>query len=42
VASQQLVPEGVAGERFFEPDEAEAELAERLQRIRRARGSETR
>jgi putative ATPase len=42
VASQQLLPEGVAGERFYEPDEAEAQLAERLQRIRRARGSETR
>ncbi len=30
-------PRSVAGERFYEPDEAEAELAARLERIRRAR-----
>ena len=42
VSAQELLPEGVAGERFYEPDEAEAELAERLQRIRRARKPETR
>jgi putative ATPase len=38
LASQELAPEGVVGERFYEPDEAEAELAERLRRIRRDRG----
>jgi putative ATPase len=35
---QELAPEGVVGERFYRPDEAEAALAERLERIRRARG----
>jgi putative ATPase len=35
---QELLPEGVAGERFYEPDEAERELALALERIRRARG----
>jgi putative ATPase len=38
LSPQQLAPEGVAGARFYEPDEAEAELAERLARIRRDRG----
>jgi putative ATPase len=38
LSSQELAPEGVAGERFYEPDEAEALLAERLAAIRRARG----
>ncbi len=42
VASQELAPEGVVGERFYEPDEAEAALAERLERIRRARAAEPR
>jgi putative ATPase len=42
LSSQQLLPEGVSGERFYEPDEAEAQLAERLQRIRRARAPEQR
>ncbi len=37
VSSQELLPEGVVGERFYEPDEAEAALAERLGEIRRAR-----
>jgi putative ATPase len=41
VSPQELLPETVAGARFYEPDEAEAELAARLQRIRRARGQET-
>jgi len=36
-ASQQLLPEGVAGERFYDPDEAEAQLAARLEEIRAAR-----
>jgi putative ATPase len=39
---QQLLPDVVAEERFYEPDEAEAELAARLQKIRQARGPETR
>jgi putative ATPase len=38
LAAQELLPEGVVGERFYEPDEAEAELARRLERIRRERG----
>jgi len=38
VGAQELLPDGLAGERFYEPDGAEAQLAERLQRIRRARG----
>ncbi len=40
LAAQELLPEGVLGARFYEPDDAEAELAARLQRIRRARGYE--
>jgi putative ATPase len=40
LSTQQLLPEGVAGERFYEPGEAEAELARRLAEIRRARGPE--
>jgi putative ATPase len=39
---QELAPEGVVGERFYRPDEAEAELAARLERIRRERGVEER
>jgi putative ATPase len=42
LSSQELAPDGVAGERFYEPDEAEAELAARLQRIRRERAPEPR
>jgi len=42
VASQELAPATVAGERFYEPGEAEAVLADRLRAIRRARGSEPR
>ncbi len=38
VSQQELLPEEVAGTRFYRPDEAERELGERLQRIRRARG----
>ena len=37
LSPQELLPEGVAGERFYEPDEAEAELARRLEQIRRLR-----
>jgi hypothetical protein len=32
------MPEGLEGERFYEPDEAEASLRDRLEEIRRARG----
>jgi putative ATPase len=42
LSPQELAPESVVGERFYEPDEAEAELAERLERIRRARAAEPR
>ena len=38
VGPQELAPEGVVGERFYGPDEAEAELAARLEQIRHARG----
>jgi len=38
VGPQELAPEGVAGVRFYAPDEAEAEPAARLERIRRERG----
>jgi putative ATPase len=37
---QELLPEPVAGARFYTPDDAEAALAARLQAIRRARGRE--
>jgi putative ATPase len=39
---QQLLPEGLAAERFYAPDDAEAQLAERLARLRESRGVETR
>ena len=42
LGSQELTPEGMAGVRFYAPDEAESELAERLARIRRGRGLEGR
>jgi putative ATPase len=42
VGPQELLPEAVQGARFYEPDEAEAELARRLERIRLARGLEQR
>jgi putative ATPase len=35
---QELLPDAAAGARFYEPDEAEAELAKRVEEIRRARG----
>jgi putative ATPase len=38
LAAQELLPEDVVEERFYEPDDAEAELARRLQEIRRLRG----
>jgi putative ATPase len=37
IGSQALLPSGFEDTRFYEPDEAEAALAERLQQIRRAR-----
>ncbi len=38
VSSQELLPDTVVGARFYEPTENEAQLAERLAAIRRARG----
>lgn len=38
ISTQQLVPHGVAGVRFYRPDDAEAALARRLEELRRARG----
>ncbi|HEY8303874.1 MAG TPA: replication-associated recombination protein A [Solirubrobacteraceae bacterium] len=38
VSDQELAPAGVEGERFYKPDDAEAELAARLAAIRKARG----
>ena len=37
VSGQELLPEGVAGTRFYEPDAMEADLAARLERIRAKR-----
>jgi putative ATPase len=42
VSSQELLPDTVAGARFYQPDEAEADMATRLEGIRRARGIEER
>jgi putative ATPase len=39
---QELLPAALAGERFYAPDEAEAELAARLRQIRGARGLQQR
>jgi putative ATPase len=38
VSPQELAPEGVVGERFYAPGEAEARLAQRLEQVRRMRG----
>jgi putative ATPase len=38
LGEQELAPESVTGVRFYEPDEAETELVQRLAAIRRARG----
>ncbi len=38
VSPQELLPEGVVGERFFQAGEAEAQLAKRLEQVRRMRG----
>ena len=37
-SAQPLLPDGVQGARFYEPDEAEPAMAERLAQVRRARG----
>lgn len=38
VSPQELLPDGAIGTRFYEPDDAEAALRERLAQLRRARG----
>jgi putative ATPase len=38
VGSQELLPDEVAGQSFYRPDDAEAALRERLAEVRRARG----
>ena len=38
LSPQELLPEAVVGARFYQPGDAEAELAQRLMRIRKARG----
>jgi len=38
ISPQELLPDEAIGARFYEPDDAEAELSERLAEIRRARG----
>jgi putative ATPase len=38
LANQELAPEEVVGTRFYTPDEAEPQLATRLEELRRARG----
>ncbi|HEY2771527.1 MAG TPA: replication-associated recombination protein A [Solirubrobacteraceae bacterium] len=38
LSPQELLPDPAIGARFYEPDEAEAELAARLEEIRRGRG----
>jgi putative ATPase len=39
LSGQELMPDRLVGERFYRPDEAEAELARRLEEIRRRRSS---
>jgi putative ATPase len=38
ISPQELLPDGAIGARFYEPDDAEAALRERLADVRRARG----
>ncbi len=38
LSPQELLPDGAIGARFYEPDEAEAALRERLEQVRRDRG----
>ena len=40
LSPQELMPDRAIGARFYEPDDAEAALRERLERVRRARGRE--
>ncbi|MFN8174941.1 MAG: replication-associated recombination protein A [Solirubrobacteraceae bacterium] len=40
LSEAEVMPRGLAGERFYAPDEAETAMAERLAAIRRARGRE--
>jgi putative ATPase len=40
LSPQELLPDAVRGTRFYEPDDAEAELARRLAEIRHRRGGE--
>ena len=42
VSDQPLLPEQLVGERFYEPDAAEEELARRLREVREARGLQER
>jgi putative ATPase len=42
ISPQELLPDAAVGARFYEPDEAEAELDRRLREIRRARGADQR
>ncbi len=42
LSRQELLPDTVAGECFYEPDEAEAVLQERLRQVREGRGREQR
>jgi putative ATPase len=42
VSPQELLPEEIAGTRFYTPDEAEAALAAALERVRIARGRDNR
>jgi putative ATPase len=39
LSGQELMPDRLVGERFYRPDEAEAELARRLEEIRRVRST---
>ena len=39
VSPQELMPDALRGTRFYEPDDAEAELRARLEEIRRARSA---
>ena len=38
ISPQELLPDGAIGARFYEPDEAESALREKLEQIRRGRG----
>ncbi len=42
VSPQELMPQGVVGERFYDPGKAEAALAERVREVRQRRGPECR